>query len=51
MSIQRENKPAELVAKFLDSKLRTGGMKGMSEEEVEQLLTRVLIIFRFISGM
>ncbi|TDH71978.1 hypothetical protein CCR75_004879 [Bremia lactucae] len=45
----RANRPAELVAKFVDSKLRTGN-KGGSEAEVESLLDRVMIIFRYIQG-
>jgi len=46
---QRQNKPAELTAKFIDSKLRAGN-KGHSEEEMEHMLDRVLTIFRFIQG-
>ncbi|KAE8913466.1 Cullin-4 [Phytophthora fragariae] len=45
----RANRPAELVAKFVDSKLRTGN-KGGSEAEVENLLDRVMVIFRYIQG-
>lgn len=45
----RANRPAELVAKFVDSKLRTGN-KGGSEAEVEALLDRVMVIFRYIQG-
>eukprot|EP00644_Phytophthora_capsici_P001450 jgi/Phyca11/542901/estExt2_Genewise1Plus.C_PHYCAscaffold_100417 len=45
----RANRPAELVAKFVDSKLRTGN-KGGSEAEVESLLDRVMVIFRYIQG-
>jgi cullin-4 len=45
----RANRPAELVAKFVDSKLRTGN-KGGSEAEVENLLDHVMIIFRYIHG-
>lgn len=45
----RENKPAELIAKYLDGVLRTGN-KGYSEEELENTLDRVLILFRFIDG-
>ncbi|KAG0467042.1 hypothetical protein HPP92_018622 [Vanilla planifolia] len=43
------NRPAELVAKFLDEKLRAGN-KGTSEEELEGTLDRVLVLFRFIQG-
>ncbi|KAG0468748.1 hypothetical protein HPP92_018076 [Vanilla planifolia] len=45
----RQNRPAELVAKFLDEKLRAGN-KGTSEEELEGTLDRVLVLFRFIQG-
>ena len=45
----RQNKPAELIAKFLDSKLRSGNKSG-SEEEMENLLDRVLLLFRYIQG-
>lgn len=46
---QRQNKPAELIAKFLDSKLRAGN-KEATEEELEKLLDKILVIFRFIHG-
>ena len=42
-----QNRPAELIAKFIDAKLRAGN-KGTSEEELESTLDRVLILFRFI---
>ncbi|GKA74735.1 cullin-4-like protein isoform X1, partial [Tanacetum coccineum] len=42
-----ENRPAELIAKFLDEKLRAGN-KGTSEEELEGTLDKVLVLFRFI---
>lgn len=45
----RQNRPAELIAKFLDEKLRAGN-KGTSEEELEGTLDRVLVLFRFIQG-
>lgn len=45
----RQNKPAELIAKFIDAKLRMGN-KGTSEEELESLLDKVLILFRYIQG-
>ncbi|KAJ9563547.1 hypothetical protein OSB04_008707 [Centaurea solstitialis] len=43
------NRPAELIAKFLDEKLRAGN-KGTSEEELEGTLDKVLVLFRFIQG-
>jgi len=45
----RQNKPAELIAKFVDSKLRAGN-KVASEEELERLLDKIMVIFRFIHG-
>ncbi|KAF6142825.1 hypothetical protein GIB67_002689 [Kingdonia uniflora] len=42
-----KNRPAELIAKFLDEKLRAGN-KGTSEEELEGTLDKVLVLFRFI---
>jgi len=45
----RQNKPAEMIAKFVDSKLRAGN-KESSEEELEKLLDKIMVIFRFIHG-
>ncbi|CAL4919436.1 unnamed protein product [Urochloa decumbens] len=45
----RQNRPAEMIAKFLDEKLRAGN-KGTSEEELEGILDKVLVLFRFIQG-
>ncbi|XP_042469924.1 cullin-4-like [Zingiber officinale] len=45
----RQNRPAELIAKFVDEKLRAGN-KGTSEEELESILDKVLVLFRFIQG-
>ncbi|CAI0545033.1 unnamed protein product [Linum tenue] len=45
----RQNRPAELIAKFLDEKLRAGN-KGTSEDELEGTLDKVLVLFRFIQG-
>ena len=45
----RQNRPAELVAKYIDAKLRSGN-KGGGEEELENVLDSVLVIFRYISG-
>ncbi|KAI8365993.1 cullin [Radiomyces spectabilis] len=42
----RRNKPAEMVAKFIDSKLR----KKASDENLERILDRVLVIFRYLQG-
>lgn len=46
---QRPNKPAELIAKFIDSKLRAGN-KESTEDELENILDQILILFRFIHG-
>ncbi|CAN4082017.1 unnamed protein product [Withania somnifera] len=44
-----ENRPAQMIAKFVDEKLRAGN-KGTSEEELEGTLDKVLVLFRFIQG-
>uniref|UniRef100_A0A8C3YHQ9 Cullin-4A n=1 Tax=Catagonus wagneri TaxID=51154 RepID=A0A8C3YHQ9_9CETA len=46
---KRPNKPAELVAKHVDSKLRAGN-KEATDEELERTLDKVMIMFRFIHG-
>eukprot|EP00053_Salpingoeca_punica_P019818 m.202969 g.202969 ORF g.202969 m.202969 type:complete len:741 (-) comp17730_c1_seq1:293-2515(-) len=46
---QRHNKPAELLARYIDGKMRTG-YKESSEDELETLLDKCMIIFRFING-
>ncbi|CAH2050844.1 unnamed protein product, partial [Iphiclides podalirius] len=46
---QRQNKPAELIAKFVDLKLRAGN-KEATEEELERLLDKIMVLFRFIHG-
>ena len=46
----RQNKPAELIAKFVDSKLRAGN-KEASEEELEKLLDKIMVIFRYAIGV
>ncbi|KAL3098075.1 hypothetical protein niasHT_027620 [Heterodera trifolii] len=45
----RANKIAELIAKFMDSKLRTGN-KECSEEELDEVMDRVIVLFRFVQG-
>ena len=45
----RQNVPAQLIAKYIDSKLKTGN-KGATEEELEVTLDKALMIFRYISG-
>jgi cullin-4 len=46
---KRENKPAELIAKFLDARLRSGN-KTMSDQELEHVLNEALILFRYTHG-
>ncbi|XP_039600576.1 cullin-4A [Polypterus senegalus] len=46
---RRPNKPAELIAKYVDSKLRAGN-KEATDEELERILDKIMIIFRFIHG-
>ncbi|RZF38435.1 hypothetical protein LSTR_LSTR011925 [Laodelphax striatellus] len=46
---QRANKPAEMIAKFVDNKLRAGN-KEATEEELERLLDKIMVLFRFIHG-
>ncbi|ESO10101.1 hypothetical protein HELRODRAFT_185316 [Helobdella robusta] len=46
---QRQNKPAEVIAKYVDSKLRAGN-KESTEEELEKLLDKIMVLFRFIHG-
>uniref|UniRef100_A0A2P2I2X4 Cullin-4 n=1 Tax=Hirondellea gigas TaxID=1518452 RepID=A0A2P2I2X4_9CRUS len=45
----RLNKPAELIAKFIDCKLRAGN-KEATEDELERLLDKIMVLFRFING-
>ena len=45
----RQNKPAELIAKYIDAMLRMGN-KGTTEEEVEAKLDRLLVLFRYVNG-
>lgn len=42
----RSNKPAELVAKYIDAKLR--GSKGVNEGELETALDKALVLFGYI---
>lgn len=38
-----------ILAKFMDMKLRTGN-KECSEEELDAVMDRVIVLFRFIQG-
>lgn len=44
-----QNRSAELVARFIDAKLRSGN-KGTSEEELEEVLDKTMTLFRYIDG-
>lgn len=50
----RANKPAELIAKYLDSLLRSGSKSARSvasnEDELESVMDKVIVIFRYIQG-
>ncbi|VDM65096.1 unnamed protein product [Strongylus vulgaris] len=43
----RGNKPAELIAKFMDARLRSAN-KEASDEQLDQLMNKVITLFRFI---
>jgi cullin 4 len=43
-----QNRPAELLAKYVDAKLR--GEKGTSDDDVETLLDRLMVLFRYIGS-
>ena len=45
----RRNKPAEMIAKFLDRSMRRG-QKEASDEEFETLLDEVLGLYRYTQG-
>ncbi|KAA0193515.1 putative e3 ubiquitin ligase cullin 2 component [Fasciolopsis buskii] len=46
---QRPNKPAEFLAKYLDSHLRSGN-KAQTEEELDRLMDKAMLLFRYIEG-
>ncbi|GAA5869095.1 hypothetical protein JCM8547_008696 [Rhodosporidiobolus lusitaniae] len=46
---KRENKPAEMMAKYLDAKLRSGN-RSMDDAQLEATLNDVLYLFRFTQG-
>ncbi|GAA5832696.1 hypothetical protein JCM11251_005725 [Rhodosporidiobolus azoricus] len=46
---KRENKPAEMMAKYLDAKLRSGN-RSMDDAALESTLNDVLYLFRFTQG-
>lgn len=46
---QRANKPAEMIAKFLNSLLKAGN-KENADDDMEKILDKVMVLFRFIHG-
>jgi cullin-4 len=46
---RRQNKPAELMARYLDGKLKSGN-KEATEEELEAICDRVLVLFRCVQA-
>ena len=45
----RQNKPAEMIAKFIDAKMRAGN-RAMGDEELEKTFRSVLTLFRYCQG-
>ncbi|KAI9305629.1 cullin-4-like protein [Cunninghamella echinulata] len=45
----RRNKPAELIAKYIDGRLRKN-VKKQAEEDIELVLDKVLVLFRYLQG-
>jgi cullin-4 len=45
----RKNKPAEMIAKFIDQKMKLGN-KAMSDEELDRVFNSVLRLFRYCQG-
>jgi cullin-4 len=45
----RQNRPSELIAKFMDAALR-GGNKGLTDEDLDESLDRAVMLFRFVQG-
>jgi len=46
---QRSDRPAELVAKYVDMLMKEGNRK-YSDEELESILDRLMVLFRFMHG-
>jgi cullin 4 len=46
---ERENKPAELLARFIDGMLRSGH-KGSTHDELEALMVQLIELLRFVSA-
>ena len=45
---QRTNKPAELVAKYIDGAMRGGTRGGIGGDELESTVDAAMVLFRFI---
>lgn len=45
----RKNKPAEMIAKFIDQKMKLGN-KAMSDEDLDKVFGQVLRLFRYCQG-
>lgn len=45
----RQNKPSEMIAKFIDTKMKAGN-KSMNDSELEQTFKSVLTLFRYCQG-
>ncbi|KAJ8920287.1 hypothetical protein NQ315_011948 [Exocentrus adspersus] len=43
----KQNRPAQLLAKYIDAKLRC---KDLSDEALEKTLSKVMVLFRYIQG-
>ena len=50
MKCCRADVQAELVAKFIDAELRSGGKGGKSDDELEATLEKALMLFRYIQA-
>ncbi|KAI6655075.1 Cullin-4B-like [Oopsacas minuta] len=46
----RPNKPAEMIAKYLDAMLIAGHKGASSDEELDTNMDKIMVIFRFIYG-
>jgi len=46
----RGNRPAELIAKYIDRQLRSGVKGAGGDEAIEALLEKVVVLFRFLSA-
>lgn len=47
---KRQNKPAEMMAKYIDNKMRGVGARGLTDDELERTFDEVLAIFRYTQG-